>query len=297
MMVIWIILIILNILLVLISLKYILLKRDIRQLSQNLSNLSPADTNIQMTTTTFDKGIVELIVSINSLLEKSRAIHRKSLASELEIKQAITNISHDLRTPLTSAKGYLQIMQGDIDNSTRERYLAVILERLEVLSLLLDTLFMYSNATEEIMDVQEINVSNIISDTILGFYAELTKQKFLVNINMPDIPVYCFCDEDALRRIIQNILKNVLIHGKDFVELNIVDNTIEIRNYAEGLEYVDFSNVFNRFYTSDTSRTAKQSGLGLAIAKKFTEKMGGRIYASKEGNVFCVQIVLATEKL
>ena len=304
--------------------KFFLLKKDIRQLEKSLSEIVGKDTNAQVGTTTFDGDITNLCESINNTLTFSRQVQLDAKRLEADLKRAITNISHDLRTPLTSAKGYLQmLLSGKPCEDDVLRYHAVIWERLSALTVLLDSLFEFSKAMESELVVSRVNLCNLLRDALSQFFPELDKKGFAVEVAFPETPIMLMCDEQAMTRVIQNLIKNVCVHGKDFLRLRLteeVPNTgkdfikpqnlrlfgqkipdslndfshpaykIEISNNVENPSAIDTKKIFERFYTVDASRSNKRTGLGLAIAKELTERMGGNIEASLENRVFTISI-------
>ncbi|MCL2367707.1 MAG: HAMP domain-containing histidine kinase, partial [Oscillospiraceae bacterium] len=225
----------------------------------------------------------------------NRKDHFEAQRTEAELKRAITNISHDLRTPLTAARGYLQMLESpDIDAETRSRYLEVIRGRLDNLTVLMSDLFEFARIIEgnTTFDIQQVNIGNALRDALSEAYGELERKGFTMVVDIPNAPNTCLCDPDALRRVLQNLLKNVCIHGKEYLRIRLAEGKIEISNKADGLNKIDVAHMFERFYTSDASRNNKNTGLGLAIAKELTERMGGQLLASKENDVLVMQIVL-----
>jgi len=266
-------------------------KKDIKKIGGKLAEIANTDTNAKLLTGTFDRDITNLIQSINIMLCRHRQGYLEVQGIEATLKRAITNISHDLRTPLTSAKGYLQMAEnGELDEETLLRYLAIIRDRLDALTVLMDSLFAFSRAVEGDISLQSLNIGNILRDTLVASFAELESKGFTVEVNIPDTPVYCMCDEEALKRVIQNLISNAATHGKDYLRVQLLDETIEIANKTDGLHQIDVYNIFERFYTADTARTNKRTGLGLAIAKELTQKMGGSISAKKEGDILVMSI-------
>jgi len=274
-------------------LKLILLKKDMRQLSSKLNEITKTDTNAHLCTNTFDKDIVILSESMNQLLEKHRHIYLEINNAQSVLKRAITNISHDLRTPLTSVKGYLQMVEsGEFDSETNMRYIAVIRGRLDTLSVLMDNLFAFSRAVEGDITLKPVNIGYVLRDTLAVSFAEIEGRRFTVETAIPDTPVYRMCDEDALRRVLQNLISNALLHGKDYLRVRLSNGVIEIANKADDIEQIDGQSIFERFYTSDASRSNKRTGLGLAIAKELTEKMGGSISVCKVDDMIAISLSL-----
>jgi len=275
--------------------KLCLMKNDIRQLSKKLSDIAHTDTNARLVTSTGDKSVSALIESINIMLKQNRKDHFDAQRTEAELKRAITNISHDLRTPLTAAQGYLQMLTStNLDAETRVRYTEIIRGRLDSLGALMGDLFEFARIIEgnTVFEIQEVNVANALRDALSEAYRELEHKGFRVEADIPDAPVICLCDPDALRRVLQNLLKNVCTHGKEYLRVRLDGNQIEISNRADRLDQIDVRHMFERFYTADSSRSNKNTGLGLAIAKELTERMGGQLTAHKEGDTLVMQIVL-----
>jgi len=273
--------------------KYILLKKDIIQIERELVEIASTDTNSRICTNTFDTGIVALAESINKMLEINRQTGQEVKRFEADLKRAITNISHDLRTPVTSAKGYLQMaVSGGTDEETLLRYLEIISGRLDSLTVLLDGLFAFSRAIEEDIILRCVNIGNALRDALVADYAEIESKGFVVESHIPDTPVYCICDENALKRVVQNLISNAVIHGNSYLRVGLTDGEIEIANKTDALHRIDVHNIFDRFYTADTSRTNKRTGLGLAIAKELIEKMGGNISASKDNDMIVMRVSL-----
>ena len=276
--------------------KFFLLKKDIRQLGRKLDDITTMDTNTHLGTNTFDADIVALAESINKMLEKSRQDYRETRRIETDLKRAIANISHDLRTPLTSAKGYLQMAQSDKLDDETLRYLAIVRGRLDALTTLMDSLFAFSRAIDENVTLSRVNIGNILRDALSENFAELSGNGFVVESAIPDAPVYCFCAEDALKRVLMNLITNATVHGMKYLRVSLSrEGQIEIANKADGLNLIDTDEIFERFYTADAARTNKRTGLGLAIAKELVEKMDGSISATIDDDmlVVCVRLSLA----
>jgi signal transduction histidine kinase len=273
--------------------KLVFLKKDIRQLSNKLNEITKTDTNAHLRTNTFDKDIVALSESMNGLLEKQRQIYLETNNTQNVLKRAITNISHDLRTPLTSAKGYLQMAENDnLDKETQLRYLSIIRGRLDALTVLMDSLFAFSRAVEGDITLQRVNICNLLRDTLADNFAEIEGGGFAVEATISDAPVYCMCDDGALKRVLQNLISNAILHGKDYLRVQLLDNVIEIANKVDNIEQIDAQSIFDRFYTTDASRSNKRTGLGLAIAKELAGKMGGSISADKADNMLIISLRL-----
>lgn len=259
----------------------LLLKRDISRLSRSLKTIRQSDTNMRATTDTFDKNICELCNTINEILDKQKAITTENEKSNREFRQAITNISHDLRTPLTSAVGYVQMLNsGKLPEEKKPEYISIIEHRLKFLSELMNKLFEYTQILEGKMsgNIEKINLCNVLRDTVSFYYGEFTSKGFSVEVDLPDT-VYVMCGIEALKRIFQNLIQNVLTHGTEKFKLSVKENSVIFENKVSSAAEIDAERLFDRFYTADFSRMGNSTGLGLAIVKELVRNMGGEIEA------------------
>ncbi|MDR2599816.1 MAG: HAMP domain-containing histidine kinase [Oscillospiraceae bacterium] len=271
-----------------------LINKDIRQINKTLDIIKSEATNTKLTTQTFNKDVCDLCDNINEILDERQKTIIKFERTNNEFKRAITNISHDMRTPLTSAIGYLQMLQAEnIPVEKQAEYLEIIENRLQSLSTLMNNLFEYARVIErtEQLDIKEVNINNVLRDILSEFYNELENKGFTVDAEIPNEQVNVFCDPSLLKRILQNLLKNVCAHGKEFLRVKLSGNVIEIANKAD-LDEIDVDKIFERFYTTDLSRTNRNTGLGLAIAKELATQINSKISAKVEDELLIMQIKL-----
>lgn len=275
---------------------YILMtKSNVRSLNKTLQSINSSDTNMLLTTASSDKDICSLIISINRLLESQKEIKALSQRESRDFKQAITNISHDLRTPLTSITGYVQLIKSDkTSQDKKDEYLLIVQERLVYLSQLLNSLFEYTKIIEgkSIFNIERVNVCNTLRDTISANYQGFIEKGFEVNLSITDEPLLCYCDNKALERVFGNLIQNALLHGIDYFEISVKDGSIIFKNKVKNISELDVEMLFDRFYTADLSRSSKSTGLGLAIAKELLNKMGAEITAYSQNDLlaFCIKL-------
>jgi len=275
--------------------RLIFLKREMRRLRRDLTEIMHLDTNIQLTSRSFDKELLAFVATVNEVLEKSRYNLFEKHRTEAALKRAITNISHDLRTPLTSARGYLQLIESsDLDAETKAQYLQVIQGRLEALSGLMDSLFEFARISEGniVLSLQKVDMTSVVREVLSEAYPNFEKRGFEVAFTIPDTPILCVTDVELITRVVQNLVKNVYVHGKSHVHVRLDDEVLEIANWADRLDSLDVDQIFDRFYTFDASRSNKGTGLGLAIAKELTQQLGGQITASKEDDMLVMRVFL-----
>jgi len=268
-------------------------KREVRKLNLALLAIVETDTNSQLTTNAAGGGIAQFVATINLLLEGDRRRIFETTRAEANLKRAITNISHDLRTPLTAAKGYLQMLESPtLDAETRAKYLQIVQERLNTQTTLMDSLFEFAQVMEgrEMPAAESVNLCNIVRDVVSANYVQLAEKGFDVDIQLPDGDVVCQGSKDATERILQNLIRNVCVHGKEYLRVAVTGDGVEIANKAENVQTIDTSQMFDRFYTADAARTNKTTGLGLAIVKELAAQMGWGVTAKVVGELLVIKI-------
>ena len=277
-------------------------RRQTRHMIEELLMLRQEDTNYRLSSCCHAGRTQEVITLFNEIVEKYR---RETVLLKREnraYRESITSISHDIRTPLTSAKGYLQMLSKDTPSGDTmikyQEYIATVEQRVDDVTDLLNQLFEYARieADELKFDTERINLTNLLMDTISMFYDDFVNKDSKPIIDVPAIPCYVLADRNALVRIIENLIRNALVHGTGEERFSLRTQDSEVclcvSNRTDSIEQKDLDRIFDRFYTTDTSRTHKATGLGLAIVKQFTERMNGEVEASLEAGIFSVRIVL-----
>ena len=224
-----------------------------------------------------------LAAEINVQLRKLREQRHRYVQGDAELKAAVTNISHDLRTPLTAIQGYLDLLEQAELSEESARYVEMIKNRAEHLTVLTEELFRYSVLLSEGKELaKEPVVLNVaLEESVAGFYAVLTERRIEPGIRMPEEKVVRLLDGSALSRIFSNLLNNALKYSDGDLEIELTkDGEIVFSNTAKSLDGVQVGKLFDRFYTVDPAR--RSTGLGLAIAKTLVERMGGTIGARYE---------------
>ncbi len=293
-------LIILVVLLIVCIIRLFRMKKDIQYLDKSLNYIYENNTNQQLTTNTFYKDISNLSNTMNKILDKYVQIRISNIKSNREFQQVITNISHDLRTPLTSAIGYTQMIQSDkTDEQKKREYIRIIEYRLKVLSNLTNNLLEYSRLIEEATPLknEKINLNNLLLDTVSTFYDQFREKDYKVNLNISNEVLYFIGDVSLFERIFMNLIQNALLYGTEVfaVSLDADSGILEFRNKITDPEEVEVENILERFYTADKSRSNKSVGLGLAIVKELVTKMKGHIVASMTGDFLCIKIDLLNQ--
>lgn len=260
------------------------LKKEVKKISKQLEKYNDRKTNKKIEMALFDKNMEKLGLEINKLIDLYVAENRKRIRYENEQKQAIANMSHDLRTPLTSILGYIQMAEEeDVTADERKELLSIANKRAKRLETLLKDFFELSiiESTDHHLKSEQINLRNLTIDVLISFYDRFQEINMEPTIHIPEKDVFIIADESAVTRVIENLLSNAIVHsdGNIIISLEEQGSTVKlsVRNDAYSLTDEDARLIFDRFYKADRSRSGKSTGLGLSIVKSFMEKMSGKV--------------------
>lgn len=289
-------LVVISILLILIFIlliKLFLVQKTAREIEAQFAERLMTETNTLIDISYQDKNMRGLAERLNSELRKLRKERHRFQQGDLELKSAVTNISHDLRTPLTAISGYLDLLDNVEKSEVAERYIEVIKNRTEVLKQLTEELFRYSIITSPEHDnsVELVVVNGVLEESILGFYAALQERKITPNISMTENKVIRKVNRAALSRIFSNLINNAIKYCDGDLNITLTDTgKITFSNTASDLSEVDVKRLFDRFYTVENAR--KSTGLGLSISRVLIEQMNGTISAQYENGKLniCIQL-------
>lgn len=239
----------------------------------------------------------ELIAAINGLLELRQTDEADYRRRETALRHQISNVSHDLRTPLTSILGYLQLLEGDtLSAEERNEYLTIIEGRAKALQTLITSFYDLSrlDGGEYPLVRDKIDLHTILSGLVAGFYNDLTASGLEVEVDLAEGLPQAWGDPSAALRVFTNLIRNALDHGQGILAIRLYREGNEVvtafQNGAGGLTEEDVSHVFDRSFTSDKNRTSHNTGLGLAIVKALSEQMGCKTAASVKENTFTIDV-------
>lgn len=269
----------------------VLLRRSIGEIADELDEKLKTDTNTLICISSGDKAVKALAEKINAELRELRKERLKLQNGDAELKKAVTNISHDLRTPLTSICGYLDLLQREKHTENSKRYLFVIRERTDAMRNLTEELFKYSVVTSETESLkpEKVSLNDTLEQSLAAFYGVFSERSIAPEIKISDTPVERTLDKAALRRIFDNILSNAAKYSDGDLTVELSENgTVTFSNSAKGLDKIKTERLFDRFYTVETA--SGSTGLGLSIAKLLTEKSGGSISADYRGGKLFVAV-------
>lgn len=247
-----------------------------------------------------NKHINKLAKSINECLKAEETLRLNSIKEEKKFKELMTNISHDLRTPLTAIKGYQQILQKEPLTDEQQTKLAIAIKHTDILGKLIEHFFEYTYLVNhsQICNMERINLTNQVSEDLIGLIAmfEEHEQELIYN---DSIQAHVIVDKEFLDRIIQNLIRNCLQHATGAIHVSIITCETKEKGYMAGISFsneiqenhmIDVERLFDRFYTADHARK-HSTGLGLAIVKLLTEEMNGQVSAELKDNILDIRVL------
>ena len=277
------------------------IRAQLRDINEQLDFLCEKDTNMLLLTDTNMADIGRLKERINRFLEQWHRQREAAAKKEQMISDTYTNLSHDIRTPLTSLDGYFQLLRDETDKSAQEHYIDIIQERITSLKDMLEELFMFTKLKNDSFKLELSNccVSRLLKQTVFSYYEEWKKQGIEPSLDICEDTIFITANAQALRRVLQNVIKNALVHGQNSICIQMKQKNkivhILVSNDVKNPDDIDVDKVFERFYKADEARSISSSGLGLSIAKELVERMGGSIEARLEGKRFVVEIQFECE--
>lgn len=260
--------------------KVALMQKAAWEIAEEFSDKLSGDTNTLITVSSRDKAMRHLAGEINRHLKELRRQRRRFVQGDMELKGAVANISHDLRTPLTAIASYLDLLDKAEKSEAVERYLEIIKDRTECLRQLTEEFFQYSVITSPDMDTatEPVAVNAVLEECIMSFYAALQEIGITPDIQMTEKRIVRTLNRAALSRVLSNLLSNAIKYSDGNLSIVLNDaGEISFSNSASGLSEVQVERLFDRFYTVENAR--KSTGLGLSIARTLMEQMGGSISA------------------
>ncbi len=292
------------------------IRAQLRDINEQLDFLCEKDTNMLLLTDTNMADIGRLKERINRFLEQWHRQREAAAKKEQMISDTYTNLSHDIRIPLTSLDGYFQLLRDETDKSAQEHYIDIIQERITSLKDMLEELFMFTKLKNDSFKLELSNccVSRLLKQTVFSYYEEWKKQGIEPSLDICEDTIFITANVQALRRVFQNVIKNALVHGQKSICIQMRQQDscncrasddertsknrivhILVSNDVKNPDDIDVDKVFERFYKADEARSISSSGLGLSIAKELVERMGGSIEARLEGKRFVVEILFECE--
>lgn len=267
------------------------MRRAADEIYQEIDARLGRDTNVGIDLTISDGKMRLLAAEIDRQIRRLRKEHIRYLQGDKELKEAVTNISHDLRTPLTAICGYMELLEQEEVSEKVRGYLAVVQERIDTLKQLTEELFRYSLvvSANQYEERESVNLNLALEESIAGYYGALKEAGITPRICIPEEKVMRQLNKAALSRILANVIGNAVKYSDGDLEITLSGNgCIVFRNHAKEMNQVLAERLFDRFYTVETGKNA--TGLGLSIARALTEQMGGEIFASYEEEYLVIEV-------
>lgn len=282
---------ILILIILLLWLKIRLMQKGAEEISSGLAQKLACDTNTLLTISSTDRHMRKLAESINCQLRELRRQRLRYQQGNLEITETITNLSHDLRTPLTAICGYLDLLEKTTSSGETSRYVQIIKSRTEVLKQLSEELFCYFCATSEISGLSygPVVLNGALEEVLSAYYAALKSRQIDPTVQIPQTKITRSLNRNALSRILGNIIGNALKYSDGDLTITLSeDGQITFSNHASKLNELQVMRLFDRFYTVETA--ARSTGLGLSIARELAEQMGGAITARYDEGILHIAL-------
>lgn len=239
-----------------------------------------------------------LVDAVNDELDRDAREHAEAVRHQQQFRRDLSALSHDIRTPLTGAKGYLQLASDEPAAQDRTAYLAAAASRIDSTCELLDQLFAYTKSADPdlALELEPTVVAPLVERVLVGHYPEFEARGWEPSLDVPRAATVESCP-DALSRVLENLVVNALRHGAEAPRIALDDfdgaRRLTISNRVEHPEQIDAERLFERFYQADTARGAQGSGLGLAVAANLMQAMGGSIDARLEGDVLAFTLTFS----
>lgn len=287
----WVFVCVMAVIAVVLLVKICIMQKAAREVADAFTDRLITDTNTLITISCNDRHMRYLANTINRELRKLRTKRRRFQQGDMELKNAVTNISHDLRTPLTAICGYLELLEQEEKSEAVNRYIGIIKERVDILTRLSEELFRYSViiSTKDNIIREQVIINTVLEESIAAFYTVLTERHMIPMIQISESKVVRMLDHAALSRVFSNLLSNAIKYSDGDLQIVLSDNgKLIFSNMASGLDMIQAERLFDRFYTVETAR--KSTGLGLSISKTLVEQMGGSISADYENGRLSIHV-------
>lgn len=269
------------------------MQRQLKQISRKLAEIQDTDSDEYVMNFTDNKDLMELLAQINRLLEERKKIKADFCRSENSLKKMLSNISHDIKTPMTVILGYLEILK--MDSMKENEMLLKVEQKTQQVMDLINQFFTLAKleAGDTDIEISKIDICESCRESVLDFYEILTQKEFQVEAEIPEEPVFVQGNKDALRRILFNIISNAVRYGSDGKYMGIFFRSddkyvyVDVEDRGKGIDKAFAQNVFERLFTMEDSRNREiqGNGLGLTIAQNLARQMGGEIILDSEPNM------------
>ena len=290
MIVLYSVIVVLSILVITLLIRVVTTNIELKNITRELEEITEKDTNLLLSTSSGDKSIKILVDSLNKELKKLLSLKREYSKGIFDVKKSAENIAHDIRTPLTAIKGYVDLLEEEELSEEGRKYLDIIRGRTQYLKSLTDELFLsLSMKSRGVLNLSNIDAKSILEEALVSYYNEFKKKGMSPSLMTPNEKVIIKADSKALYRAYSNIISNALKYGEgEFkVEMDEKGNTI-FSNLAPNMDSVEANKLLDRYYTISDAKAS--SGIGLSISKEILQEMGGELKVKLENNRLYISI-------
>ena len=288
-----IITIILFLICIFLAVKLYVIKQSIKEIEKSFSKILRTDTNNTVAISSSDKDIKNLTINLNNNLSELRGQKLQYKNGNQELKKIITNISHDLRTPLTAIKGYVDLIEQEKLSNNQKKYLKVIQKKSNELTELTGQLFEYTKLIDIDVKIkkEECCINEILEETLVSYYSIFKEQNIIPNISICSTKVYKIVNKISIIRVFENILSNVIKYSNGDLKVEMQENgTITFSNKATSLDETTVQKIFDRYFSVENAK--ESTGIGLSIAKQLVELNNGSIKAEYVNGYLIIEIKL-----
>ncbi len=289
----WILSVVLLLSTSILAIKLHFIKVGLNEIYDRLDKHINTDTNGLIMLSSNDRLLKNFAHKLNVQLQQLQRQRLLYQNGDRELKEAVTNILHDLRTPLTSMCGYLDLIKVENDQKKINSYIELLQSKTDTLKLMTEQLFRYSVIMSTVDDLcmEKVNINSLLEESIVEFYASLNKAEIVPKLNITQKQLYCHADKVALKRIFNNIISNAIRYSDKDLHIVLNDNSeVIFTNTANSLSGVDVGRLFNRFFSVSTA--SNTTGLGLSISKTLSQQMNMNISAEYKNSKLSICIDL-----
>ena len=291
MIVLYSVIVVLSILVITLLIRVVTTNIELKNITRELKEITEKDTNLLLSTSSGDKSIKILVDSLNKELKKLLSLKREYSKGIFAVKKSAENIAHDIRTPLTVIKGYVDLLEKEELSEEGRKYLEIIKGRVDYMKEMIDELFLsLSMKSRGVLNLSNIDAKSILEEALVSYYNEFKKKGMSPSLMTPNEKVIIKADSKALYRVYSNIISNALKYGEgEFkVEMDEKGNTI-FSNLAPNMDSVEANKLLDRYYTISDAKAS--SGIGLSISKEILQEMGGELKVKLENNRLYISII------
>ena len=294
MIVLYSVIVVLSILVITLVLRVVTTNIEIRNIIRDLEDITEKDTNILLTTSSGDKSIKSLVDSLNKELKKLLSIKREYSKGVFDVKKSAENIAHDIRTPLTVIKGYVDLLEEEDLSEEGKKCLEIIKGRTRYMKEMTDELFLsLSMKSRGALSLFDIDAKSVLEEALVSFYNEFKKKGMTPSIITPNDKVILKADSKALYRVYSNIISNALKYGEGEFNVQMDEKgNITFSNYAPNMDSVEANKLLDRYYTISDAKAS--SGIGLSISNEILQEMGGELKVRLDNKRLYISIIYKT---